>query len=86
MRRFQFCCFELALELQLLLFELRGVLSEPLGWNLRNRVAHGLVTADECYAPASLMLWWLVVRFCLFPLVAQATEQPAPAPDAPEQQ
>ena len=68
------------------IFELRGVLSEPLGWNLRNRVAHGLVTADECYAPASLMLWWLVVRFCLFPLVAQATEQPAPAPDAPEQQ
>ncbi|MEA3189119.1 MAG: hypothetical protein QOD99_2949, partial [Chthoniobacter sp.] len=63
------------------IFELRGVLSEPLGWNLRNRVAHGLVTADGCYTPASIMLWWLVVRFCVFPLVSQAGE----AADSPEQ-
>jgi hypothetical protein len=68
------------------IFELRGVLSEPLGWNLRNRVAHGLITVDGCYTHASIMLWWLVVRFCVFPLVLQADEQPAADPHPPEQQ
>ena len=43
----------------------------------RNRVAHGLVSADGCYSPASIMLWWLVVRFCVFPLVPQAGETTA---------
>ena len=67
------------------IFELRGVLTEPIGWNLRNRVAHGLVTSDGCYTPASLMLWWLVVRFCMFPLLSQASEQTVPEPDSPGQ-
>jgi hypothetical protein len=67
------------------IFELRGVLTEPLGWNLRNRVAHGLVSAGECYGPAAITLRWLIVRFCVFPLLPQSNEAAARAAESPEQ-
>lgn len=45
-------------------FELRGVLCEKSGYNLRNELAHGMLSADECRQPSAAMLWWLVLR-CL---------------------
>lgn len=47
-----------------LVFELRGNLIEKTGTDFRNRVAHGFVSEGECYTPAPITLWWLVVRIC----------------------
>lgn len=50
-------------------FELRGILTEEFGSNLRNLLAHGLVTDGECYAPATEHLWWLLLRLCVIPIL-----------------
>ena len=49
-------------------FELRGILTEEFGSNLRNQIAHGLVTDGDCYAPATEHLWWLLLRLCVIPI------------------
>lgn len=54
-------------------FELRGLLIEKTGADFRNRIAHGFATEGECYGPAAVNLWWLVLRLCLIPIL-QATE------------
>jgi len=46
-------------------FELRGLLIEKTGPELRNRVAHGFVSSSECYGPAAVNVWWIVLRLCL---------------------
>jgi hypothetical protein len=58
-------------------FELRGCLIEKSGYDFRNRVAHGFVSEMECYSPAAIMVWWLVVRICMIPLL-QADAKVAP--------
>jgi hypothetical protein len=50
------------------LFELRGVLCEKFGFDLRNRLAHGFLTAPECFGPDVLLAWWLILRLCAFPI------------------
>ena len=50
-------------------FELRGILTEEFGSNLRNRIAHGLTTDGDCYAPATEHLWWLLLRRCVIPIL-----------------
>ena len=37
-------------------FELRGILTEEFG-NLRNRLAHGLLSDGECHSAAVMHLW-----------------------------
>src|SRR5262249_42956604 len=51
-----------------LCFELRGCLIEKTGFDFRNRVAHGFIHEGECYSPAGIPVWWLVLRICLTPL------------------
>ena len=51
-----------------IVFELRGILTEEFGSNLRNLMAHGLLMDGECYAPAIEYLWWLLLRLCVIPL------------------
>lgn len=51
-----------------LCFELRCCLIEKMGFDFRNRVAHGFVSDDECRSAAGKYLWWLVIRLCLFPI------------------
>ena len=46
-------------------FELRGHLIEKSGFDLRNRIAHGFVSEEECTSVAALSLWWLFLRLCL---------------------
>jgi hypothetical protein len=48
-------------------FELRGILTEEFGSNLRNRIAHGLASDGDCYEPATEHLWWLLLRLCILP-------------------
>lgn len=49
-------------------FELRGLLCEKYGYDLRNRLAHGFLTYNECWGADVLNLWWLVLRFLCIPL------------------
>lgn len=49
-------------------FELRGSLTEKFGGNLRNRLAHGLLSDGECYTMHVMHLWWLLLRLCVAPL------------------
>ncbi len=50
-------------------FELRGLLIEKRGADFRNRTAHGFVSEGECYSAPARILWWLVLRFCLMPVL-----------------
>ena len=47
-----------------ILFDLRGILIERFGHNLRNEVAHGLIPEGVFYREASEYLWWLILRLC----------------------
>ncbi len=47
-----------------LLFDLRGILIERFGYNMRNESAHGLMSEAEFYQPAASFLWWLLLRLC----------------------
>ena len=61
-------------------FELRGLLNEKAGFNLRNRVAHGMITDSECYSSGVELVWWHVLRLCAAPLLARQIAGPAPSP------
>jgi hypothetical protein len=45
-------------------FDLRGILIERFGHNLRNQLAHGLLPEGGFYREASAYLWWLILRLC----------------------
>jgi hypothetical protein len=51
-----------------LVFELRGLLCEKHGCDLRNRLAHGFIDYKECFNYDVLLLWWLVIRLCAYPI------------------
>lgn len=55
-----------------LTFDLRGLLIERFGSNLRNRMAHGLISAQEFSSPNMNYVWWLALRLCLVPLARSA--------------
>lgn len=46
------------------LFDLRGILIERFGCNMRNEMAHGLMSEGAFYRVESVYLWWLVIRLC----------------------
>ncbi len=45
-------------------FNLRGVLVEKFGFNLRNDMAHGFISEQGFFSPAAPVLWWLVLQMC----------------------
>jgi hypothetical protein len=45
-------------------FNLRGVLVEKFGFNLRNDMAHGFISERGFFSPAAPVFWWLVLRMC----------------------
>lgn len=47
------------------IFDLRGLLIERFGANLRNNMAHGLLNLREFYTVETVYLWWLALRFYL---------------------
>lgn len=47
-----------------MLFDLRGILIDRFGLNLRNNLAHGLIDGEAFYQPAVAYLWWLILRLC----------------------
>ncbi|MBD2124507.1 DUF4209 domain-containing protein [Trichocoleus sp. FACHB-262] len=62
------------------LFDLRCLLVEHSGSNLRNRMAHGLINDGEFLSPLMAYLWWLTLRLCCLPILVhqQKVEQSDP--------
>jgi hypothetical protein len=64
-------------------FELRALLSEQLGPNLRNDLAHGLLTDGGSWSTSSLYAWWHCLRLVILPYDhlrrAHEAEQAEPA-------
>ncbi|MEZ5414408.1 MAG: DUF4209 domain-containing protein [Opitutaceae bacterium] len=62
-----------------LMFDLRGILVERAGLNLRNNIAHGLIPADAFYGAGPVNLWWLVLHMLSRPFFNTAQEDTTPA-------
>lgn len=53
-------------------FELIGLLNRKgFGSNLRNLMAHGLMSSNDFYTAPVIYLWWLTLRLCFLPLIPQ---------------
>jgi hypothetical protein len=50
------------------LFDIQGLLIERSGSNLRNRMAHGLISDNEFNSPIMSYLWWVTLRLCCLPI------------------
>lgn len=61
------------------IFDLRGLLIERFGSNLRNRLMHGLVTDSQLQSSEAVYLWWSVLRLCCLPLLKEVESQDGPA-------
>lgn len=48
-----------------LCFEVGSIFTDSLGANLRNEVAHGLLSDDSASSISSIYAWWLVLRLVL---------------------
>jgi len=48
-----------------LFFELKALLSDAAGPNLRNEMAHGLLEADRAESVYAIYLWWLCLRLVI---------------------
>jgi len=46
-------------------FELQDLLVDPLGANLRNEVAHGLLDDSGLFGTDVMYAWWLLLRYCV---------------------
>ncbi|MBW4455556.1 MAG: DUF4209 domain-containing protein [Nostoc indistinguendum CM1-VF10] len=66
------------------LFDLRCLLVEHAGSNLRNRMAHGLITDGEFMSPLMPYIWWLTLRLCCLPILIhqQQVEESGTSTDA----
>jgi hypothetical protein len=75
-------------------FELRALLVEQQGANLRNHVAHGLLTDGQAWSAYALYAWWLALRLAVVPVWLSrmpqtdpsAGSQPVDPPEGAEQE
>lgn len=59
-----------------LTFELRSLLTEPAGENLRNEGLHGLLPDAYCQGAYPIQyFWWLVLRLCIVPFFKEEQGQ-----------
>lgn len=56
-------------------FDLRGLLVERFGLNLRNNIAHGLLAEQQMFTPGAIYAWWLVLRLCCIPIARTMQSQ-----------
>lgn len=56
-------------------YEIRALLCGPLGPNLRNRIAHGLVSAGESEGEHGEYLWWFALKLVFIPFYNRLREQ-----------
>lgn len=43
-------------------FEIRALFCDPFGPNLRNELAHGLISHEDCQSVHVVYAWWLILR------------------------
>lgn len=58
-----------------ILFDLQGLLVERFGANLRNLMAHGLMSHHAFYSHQATYLWCLILKICCFPIIRFMGEQ-----------
>ena len=56
-------------------FDLRALMVERLGANLRNCVAHGLMNEGTFNSVNIIYLWWLIFNICCQPIIRRIREQ-----------
>ncbi|XHH29418.1 DUF4209 domain-containing protein [Xanthomonas euroxanthea] len=64
--------YDLAGLAQVYSIELKALMTHLAGANLRNRYSHGLMSDRELASPATLAVWWLVLRIVLRPFADPA--------------
>lgn len=70
-----------------LAFELKALFCSALGPNLRNGVAHGLLSANECHSSGAIYAWWWILRLTLRSFwMARRAEAQQDAPTAADAQ
>lgn len=70
-----------------LIFDLRGLLVEKFGSNLRNELAHGLLNINDFKGPDAEYLWWCALRLMFLPsLQGVKTDLSRMRPGVPERQ
>jgi len=67
-----------------LIFELRGLLNEKTGYDLRNRIAHGFITTEEGQSIPAVNAWWISLRLCVMSYLLANRNKPKEAKVAPE--
>ncbi len=60
-----------------IIFDLQGLLVERFGANLRNLMAHGLMSHHEFYSHNGKYLWCLILKLCCLPIIRYLREQEA---------
>ena len=50
-------------------FDLQSLLVEQYGHNLRNNLAHGLMSHGAFYSHSVIYLWWLILRLICWPVI-----------------
>jgi hypothetical protein len=58
-----------------LTFHLQALLVESEGANIRNRMAHGLMSHEEFYSPNAIYLWALILRLCCWPSIIKLHQE-----------
>ncbi len=69
-----------------ILFDLRAILIERFGHNLRNESAHAMIAAPRFYQAASVYFWWLMLWLCWrgYRFGQQQIDEDEAEPTAPE--
>lgn len=52
-----------------IVFDLKGLLVDRYGNNLRNQMAHGLLGYEDFFSAMNCYLWWLTLRLCCLPII-----------------
>jgi Domain of unknown function (DUF4209) len=63
-----------------IVFDLRGTLVEKFGWDLRNRLAHGLMHEGRFYSADVIYVWSLILQLCCIPLILQEQQEASKPP------
>ncbi|MCJ8351974.1 DUF4209 domain-containing protein [Moritella sp.] len=57
------------------LFELKALFTNSIGPNLRNEVAHGLLSDSAAYAEAPIYAWWMLIRMTIHSIILSSEEK-----------
>jgi len=56
-----------------LIFDLRGLLVEKAGSDLRHHIAHGLLDGSAFQTTEAIYVWWITLRVCVLTAAALAS-------------